>query len=166
MSQPNPAWAFDPSTERTLYVRRLLEAYAKIPTGAGRVRPHDRRLAHRLFDQRISLRLVEAALNLAAARRLFRTHQDEPLAPIRSLHYVLPLIEEIRNQPIDPDYLDFIAFKLRNAEHELEQIRKILQPLSQGFGQSRFQAHSWSRGPRGRAVGRASGAAFSQGQRS
>lgn len=130
MSPTAPGWDFDPATDRTHYVRRVLDSYSRTPTCAGRVRREDQRLAHRLFDQRIPLRLVEAALDLAAARRLFRSHQDEPLSPIRSLHYVLPLIEEIRQKPIDPDYLDFIAFKVQNAERELERIRKILEKSS------------------------------------
>jgi hypothetical protein len=130
MSQPAIWWDFDPNLERTHYVRRLLDSYSRTPTCAGRVRREDCRLAHRLFDQRIPLRLVEAALTLAAARRLFRSNQAEPIFPIRSLHYFLPLIDEIRQLPIDPGYIDYAAFKLQNAERELESIRKILEKSS------------------------------------
>jgi len=130
MSPPALWWDFDPTTDRTHYVRRLLDSYRHTPTCAGRVRREDQRLAYRLFDQRIPLRLVEAALTLAAARRLFRSNQAEPIFPIRSLHYVLPLIEEIRQKPIDPDYIDYIAFKVQNAERELKRIRKILEKSS------------------------------------
>jgi hypothetical protein len=59
MNQPAVWWDFDPSLERCHYVSRVLDNYSHTPTCAGRVRREDRRLAHRLFDQRIPLRLVE-----------------------------------------------------------------------------------------------------------
>lgn len=90
----------------------------------------DQPLVHRLFDQLIPLHLVEVALTLAAARGLCHSHQAEPLSPIHSLHYILPLIDEFRQQPIDPGYIVFAAFKLQNAEREFEQIRQILEQSS------------------------------------
>ena len=118
MSSPQDTlgWSFDPALERETYVRCLLESYRSTPTTAGKVRREDRRLAGRLYDQQIPLGVVQAALSLAASRRLFRSSQAPALAPVRSLYYFLPVIEEIRTQPIDPDYIRALEFKLRHAE--------------------------------------------------
>ena len=119
-------WRFDPALDRRLYVQRVLDNYRSTPTCAGRVRREDQRLAHHLFDQRIPLCLVEAAFYLAAMRRLYRPFEAEPLVPIRSLHYFLPVLDEIRQQNIDPDYIGYAEWKVRNADEELERIRRLL----------------------------------------
>ena len=118
--------ALDPTLDREAYVRRLLESYRRTPTTAGRIRPADRRLAHQLYDQRVSLDTVQAAFYLAAARRIFRDFQAPPLAPIQSLHYFLPVLDEIRSQPIDPDYISYLAWKVQNAKRELQRMREII----------------------------------------
>jgi hypothetical protein len=63
---------------------------------------------------------------LAAARRLYRADPTEPLSPIRSLHYILPLLDEIRQHALDPGYIDYVGGKVRNAERE--RSRNILEP--------------------------------------
>ena len=47
---------------------------------------------------------------LAAARRTLRS--GPPLAPVRTLHYFLPAIEEVLELPPDPGYVDYLAAKL------------------------------------------------------
>lgn len=125
MSQPAIWWDFDDAVDRSQYVQRLLDAYCRTPTCAGRVRREDRRLAHRLYDQRIPLPLIEAAFSLAAMRRLYRPFEAIPLTPVRSLHYFLPTLDEIRQQAIDPRYIDYAHWKVRNAEQELDRIRRL-----------------------------------------
>ena len=125
MSQPAIWWDFDDAVDRSQYVQRLLDAYCRTPTCAGRVRREDRRLAHRLYDQRIPLPLIEAAFSLTAMRRLYRPFEAIPLTPVRSLHYFLPTLDEIRQQAIDPRYIDYAHWKVRNAEQELDRIRRL-----------------------------------------
>ena len=84
MSEPAIWWHFERALDRRQYVQRLLDGYRHTPTCAGNVRREDRRLAHRLYDQRIPLPLVEAAFSLAAMRRLYRPLEAPPLAPVRS----------------------------------------------------------------------------------
>lgn len=128
MREPAIWWDFDPTLDRSQYVRRLLDCYSRIPTCAGRVRREDQRLAHRLYDQRIPLCLLEAALTLAAARRLYRSEPDDPpLPPIRSLHYILRILDEIRQEAIDPGYIDYVRWKVRKAQHQLEGTQVSLQ---------------------------------------
>lgn len=107
-------WPFDTALGQEHYIRRLLQRYRETPTTAGHIRAADRQLARRLFHRGVSLALVEAAFSLAAARRLFRRSQATPLSPIRSLHYFLPVLKELVEDPPDPSYIDYLNAKLRH----------------------------------------------------
>jgi hypothetical protein len=48
-----------------------------------------------LYEQAVLLPAVQAALLLDAARRTLRNSHLMPLAPIRTLHYFLPIFEEV-----------------------------------------------------------------------
>ena len=106
-------WPFDTTLEQETYIQRLLQRYRELPTTAGHIRSADRQLARRLFQRGVPLALVEAALSLGAARRLFRHPKAESLNPVRSLHYFLPILEELSADPPDPAYIDYINAKLR-----------------------------------------------------
>lgn len=108
-------WVFDTDLEPEQYVQSLLDAYRQTPTTAGKVRPADRRLAVQLFEHGVPLSMIQAAFSLAASRRVFRDPEAAPLRPIRSLHYFLPVLDEIRCEPIGPDYIRYIEWKLYGA---------------------------------------------------
>jgi len=96
-----------------LNVDRLLDLYCGLPhTAARRPSPADRRLAAQLCDQAIPLELIEAAFLLAVARRNDRVPQAPPLPPIRSLAYFLPVIDELRADPPDPGYLQYLRSRV------------------------------------------------------
>lgn len=98
------------------YVRQVLMAYRKTPGTAGTVRHADRMLAAQLHQRGLSVRVIENAFTLAAARRMVRTTGAPPLGTIRSLAYFLPVIEEVLNLRASPDYFDYLRRKLtRNA---------------------------------------------------
>jgi hypothetical protein len=105
MAMPDP-------TQRAIYVRRVLDQYRQLPGTIGQVRRTDRRLAEQLHGRGVPLSLVEAAFALATGRRLFRSPDAEPLEPVRTMHYFLAVIEELRKQPLDPDYLRYLQSKL------------------------------------------------------
>ena len=105
-------WVFDPDLRPEQYVQSLLDAYRQTPTTAGSVRAADRRLAAQLFERGVPLSMIQAAFSLAAFRRIFRQPNAAPLHPIRSLHYFLPVLDEIRSEPISPDYIRYIQWKL------------------------------------------------------
>ena len=101
--------------EQSDYVRRLLEAYRATPGTAGVVRRADRLLAAQLYERGVPLELVENALVLAAARRTFRADGAPPLGTIRSLAYFLPVIEEVLELKVGPQYFQYLRYKLQRA---------------------------------------------------
>jgi hypothetical protein len=105
------------------YVERVLEGYRQTRTTDGKVRSADRWLAIQLYRQGVPVALVEAAFALAAVRRLFRPPERPPLAPIHSLSYFIPVMEEIRECAIDPGYIQAQQWKLENLHRYAEWIR-------------------------------------------
>jgi hypothetical protein len=94
------------------YMRHVLEAYRKTPGTTGTVRRADRLLAAQLYQRGLSLKVIENALVLAATRRLIRPPDAPPLGTIRSLAYFLPVIEEVLDLRVSPDYFDYLRHKL------------------------------------------------------
>ena len=109
-------WPFDVHLDEPQYIQRLLESYRKTPTVAGYVRRADRLLAAKLYQRGVPLALVEAAFSLAAVRRIFRDPELGPLNPIRSLHYFLPVLDELLRTPPDPGYIQCLDLKLKNLD--------------------------------------------------
>jgi len=94
----------DPPLSKSAYVRLVLDAYRRMPGTTGAVRRSDRQLAAVLYDRGVPISAVQNALTLAAARRIFRPALLPPLQPIRSLHYLRPVIDEVLELHISPDY--------------------------------------------------------------
>jgi hypothetical protein len=99
--------------EREPYVRELLGAYRLTPGTSGRVRRADRLLADQLYERGVPLLIAQRALLLAAVRRLSRPTGAPPLAPIRSLAYFLPVIDELLAEDPDPEYFLYLRNKLQ-----------------------------------------------------
>jgi hypothetical protein len=97
------------------YIRQVLEAYRKTPGSTGTVRRPDRMVAAQLYQRGVSVRVVENALVLAAARRLMRPADAPPLGTIRSLAYFLPVIEEVIELGVSPDYFLYLRHKLERV---------------------------------------------------
>jgi len=98
------------------YIQALRSVYLQLPNTHRRFSRSDRRLASNLFQRGFSLELVRSALLLASARRLARNPAEPPLPPVRSLHYFLPVLDEISSQPLPPGYLEYLEAKLRSAQ--------------------------------------------------
>ena len=101
---------------RQLYIDHVLDSYRRTPGTLGRSHREDRRLAGQLHDQGVRLETIRAALLLIAVRRTLRPSHALPLAPIRSLHYALPVIDEVLAQPPEPGYLDYLTHKLERHQ--------------------------------------------------
>ena len=94
------------------YMRQVLEAYRKTPGTMGTVGRADRLLAAQLYQRGLSLKVIENALVLAATRRLIRPPDAPPLGTIRSLAYFLPVIEEVLELRMSPEYFAYLRYKL------------------------------------------------------
>ena len=95
------------------YVRRLLEAYRATPGTCGVMRRPDRLLAGQLYERGVPLIAVENALALAAVRRIIRPDGAAPLAPVRSLAYFLPVIDEVLATDVNPAYYQHVRNQLQ-----------------------------------------------------
>jgi hypothetical protein len=94
------------------YIRRVLEAYRQTPGTMGAVRRPDRVVVAQLYRRGVSLSVIENAFVLAAARRLIRPAHAPPLGTIRSLAYFMPVIEEVLELRVSPDYFQYLRHKL------------------------------------------------------
>jgi hypothetical protein len=101
--------------EQREYVRQVLDAYRSTPGTAGVVRRADRLFAAQLYERGVPVNVVENALILAAARRSARPADAPPLATIRSLAYFSPVIEEVLQLKVGPEYFQHLRNKLYRA---------------------------------------------------
>jgi hypothetical protein len=104
------------TSELRQYTTQLLDLYRHTPGTLGRVRREDRRLAVDLHHRGVSLRTVEEAFLLATARRCLRAPDAAPLAPVRSLHYFVPVIEEVLANPLPSGYPEYLKGKLEKIQ--------------------------------------------------
>ncbi len=120
------------------YVRRVLDTYVSLPGTPERPRRADRYLALELCRKGISLLEVETALLLGSARRIFRD-DTYPLQPIRSLHYFVPVIVEVREEGID------------KVKGYVQYLREKFEPLRRSkTAEPRKQRYKRVRGGKGR----------------
>lgn len=98
---------------REQYIHQVLEAYRKTPGTTGTIRHPDRVLAAQLFQRGVTVSVIENAFVLAATRRLVRRADAQPLGAIRSLAYFLPIIEEVQELRVSPDYFQYLRHKLQ-----------------------------------------------------
>jgi hypothetical protein len=97
------------------YVQRVLAAYRSTPGTTGAIRRPDRLLAVQLHQRGVPLMVVENALVLAAARRLVRPTAAPPLATVRSLAYFAPVIDEVLELRVSPDYFRYLRHQIQRV---------------------------------------------------
>jgi hypothetical protein len=110
---------FDPASNPALYAASVLTLYVDLVDTPERASTQDLRLARRLFDDGVSLELAETALLLASLRRMNRPPDVPPLPRIRSLAYFQPVIEELREHPVSPGYLDYLRRKVHTLNSKI-----------------------------------------------
>jgi len=93
------------------YVRAILDCYLNLPGTASVTSRHDRKCARALFRRGIPFDVVKAAMVVAVARRTFR--DGDPLPRVRALHFFLPVIDELLEEPCIPGYVDYLEQKLQ-----------------------------------------------------
>jgi hypothetical protein len=100
-----------PADQERLYLEAVLATYNSLPGTPARPSRSDRQLARELCRRGVPLRTVRVALILATARRTLRS--GPPLPPVRTLHYFLPAIAEVLEQPPEPGYVQYLDVRLR-----------------------------------------------------
>ena len=106
MNPPNPVAA---------YVAAVVTLYMDMPDTPMRISASDQWLARHFYQDGVPLETVETALLLGSLRRLIRPAYCPRLAPIRSLAYFRPVIEELQENPAPENYRDYLRLKLRKA---------------------------------------------------
>ena len=101
----------------------IIDAYLRLPDTPTRARHQDHLLASQLHQRGVPIAIIEAAFLLATTRRINRPPDAEALAPIRSLRYFLPVIEELLRRPPAASYLAY----LRETVHRL-----LVRPADEG----------------------------------
>ena len=100
------------SSDLETYRRTLIDLYLRLPDTPRRLSRFDLCLARQLWERQIPLTTVETAFLLASSRRAARRPGATPLGPIRSLHYFLPVIEELLAQTLPESYLAYLRSKV------------------------------------------------------
>jgi hypothetical protein len=101
------------SISREEYIRKVLDAYRQTPGTTGMVRRPDRLLAAQLYGRGVPLCSVENAFVLATSRRQVRPAGAPPLNTIRSLAYFSPVIEEVLESRVNPEYYRYLRHKIQ-----------------------------------------------------
>lgn len=99
-------------SDRRSYIHTVRSLFLALPETPDRFSRTDHHLAGLLFDRDVSLSAIRSAFLLASARRLVRPASRPPLHPVRSLHYFLPVIEEVQRSPLPSSYLRYLRSKL------------------------------------------------------
>jgi len=95
-------------TDLDTYRQTLLDLYLRLPDTPRRLSRFDLRLVRQLWQRQIPLPTIETAFLLVSSRRAARRPDAMPLGPIRSLHYFMPVIEELLAQPVPASYLAYL----------------------------------------------------------
>jgi hypothetical protein len=101
------------------YVASVVTLYLQMPDTPIRVSASDQWLAQHFHQEGVPLETVETALLLGSLRRLIRPDDAPRLAPIRSLAYFRPVIEELQDSPAPENYREYLRLKLRQATKAL-----------------------------------------------
>jgi Arc/MetJ family transcription regulator len=114
-------------TARQAYVNTVVRHYVRLPGTPLSPSRRDRQLAGTLYDRRIPLSVVWSAFVIAAVRRAVRSAGQRRLETIRTLYYFLPAIDEVLETSPDPDYVQYLAAKLRPFVAEKDRLLEVVR---------------------------------------
>lgn len=101
------------SADALAYQLAIIGIFLDLPDTPVYISLSDRQLARRWCEQGIPLRTVETALLLGSLRRLLRPAAALPLAPIRSLAYFQPVVQELLQTPLPDGYTTYLQGKMK-----------------------------------------------------
>lgn len=112
------------------YVHAVIDAYVRLPATPPRARREDCRLASELHARGVPFPVVEAALLLGAVRKARPPIGHAPPTTIRSLHYFLPVIEEILRDPLPAPYIDYLREVMAEWPRASTDAQRRREPVS------------------------------------
>jgi hypothetical protein len=130
-------WPYDresnepPKEGETAYiaaVKKLLSARACVRSSFSIA---DERLSREWFERGIPLELVEQTILVACSRKYVSWRNGQCKSPINSLRYFESTLEEIRGQKTDPEYWNFIRFRMQRVEKLWLQNEKKPEAVTQ-----------------------------------
>jgi len=126
------------------YIREIADLYLKLGCGSGSFSAADQRTAIVLFKRGIPLSVVQDAILLGCARKYVSSltgagggsssNGSVGWAPIGSLAYFEPLIEEVRLVPFSPDYRQYVRAKARAYAQSFSGRRRSLMKNQESAG--------------------------------
>ncbi len=103
----------DPAHTFLGQVRRLLQAQACIRSSFSGA---EQALARRWFERGLTLEQVQQAIWLGCARKYVAWSNCPQQAPIATLYYFEPILEELRQTPVPPTYFWYLRRKIQSLE--------------------------------------------------
>lgn len=96
------------------YVERIRGLFLEHPIVRSSFGEADRRLAGALYRRGVPCQQVERALVLGLARKYVTCLNNRKAPPITSLHYFLPLLQEVQQTRVSEDYWTYTANRLEH----------------------------------------------------
>lgn len=127
--KPESLRSDDPAEAFLASLKKLLQVRACIQSGFSTA---DEILARKWFQRGLSLEWIEKAIVLGCARKYASWRNDPRHAPIRSLRYFEPLLEELDEQPPPPGYWDYLRFRIQRLEALWIEGHRPAEPAGDG----------------------------------
>jgi hypothetical protein len=96
----------------TSYVDSLRKFFITLSCTSGRFGPSEERQAEALEKKGIPLQTIEDAMLVGACRKYVSWINNGPSAPIASLHYFDPIIEEVLERPFPAGYREYMNLQV------------------------------------------------------
>lgn len=99
------------ASEVRSYVAQVRELFLALGCGKGSFSPADKQTAEDLANRGIPLELVRDALLVGEVRKYMSWLNNGDSAPIGSLKYFTPVIDELQRQPLPAGYREYLSSK-------------------------------------------------------
>jgi hypothetical protein len=103
------------TTEFVAAIRKMLQARGCVKK---LVSTADEIIARQWFEQGISLERIEQAILLGCIRKYVSWRNNQTRTMIGSLQYFVPLLEELQETKADPEYWNYLRYRLTRMENE------------------------------------------------
>jgi hypothetical protein len=112
----NPAESPSPSNAADAFVSDVKKSLAARACVRRSFSTADEVLARQWFSQGIPLERIKQAILLGCSRKYVSWRNNAAHGPISSLAYFDPIVQEIEDQKIDPDYWGYLQFRIQRYD--------------------------------------------------